>query len=79
MMQAADLRNRDHSTAFRPFDLAFNRRIPIKRQVRPRFVVITEIGGENTATVGFVEHDDVIQTLASNRADQAFHKRVLPR
>ena len=45
MMQAADLRNRNDPTPVGRFDLSFDWRVTIKRQVRPPFVVIPEVGG----------------------------------
>ncbi len=41
-------------------------------------VVIIEIARECSLQVSFIQHDDVIQALPSNRADDSLRVRVLP-
>ena len=41
-------------------------------------VVIGEVGTENPFQVSLVQHNDVIQTLAADRTDQAFDVWILP-
>lgn len=43
VMQPADLRNGDDLVALGRFDLAFNRRVAIQRQVSPRFMVVRKV------------------------------------
>jgi len=50
----------------------------VEREVRARLVVIGEIVGQDSAQVSFAEHENVIQTLAPDRADQAVGERILP-
>jgi len=47
--------------------------------MRARVFIVFEVGSEDSAQTAFIEHDDVIQTLAANRADQSLDVRVLPR
>ena len=78
MMQPANLRNRDHPTPFRRFNLALNRGVPIQGQVGPRFVVIIQVLIQNPQQVSLVEHDDVMKALASDGADHPLRVRILP-
>ena len=55
------------------------RRILHERQVRTRPVVVVDVGAEEASQMWLVEHDDVVETLAAHRADQAFHVWILPR
>ena len=77
-MQPPYLRNRNHPTPFRRFNLALNRGVPIQGQVRPRFVVIIEVLIQNPQQVSLVEHDDVMKALASDGADHPLRVRILP-
>jgi hypothetical protein len=42
-------------------------------------MVIGEVAGQGAAEVSLVEHEDVIQALASDRADEPFREGILPR
>jgi hypothetical protein len=42
-------------------------------------VVIPEITSQDVTQVALAEDDDVVETLAPNRADQAFGEGILPR
>ena len=42
-------------------------------------VVVFEIRAQNSLEMSLVENDDVIEALATNRADQAFRVGILPR
>jgi hypothetical protein len=42
-------------------------------------VVVAKVVGEDALEVPLVEHDGVIQALASDGGDQPFHERILPR
>ena len=41
-------------------------------------VIIIEVTGQNAFEVGFVEHDDMIEALPPDRADQPFDVGILP-
>ena len=55
------------------------RRILHEREVRARAVVVVDVGAKEASQMSLVEHDDVVETLAAYRADQAFHVWILPR
>ena len=50
-----------------------------KREVRARAVVVSGISGQDAAQVTLAEHDEVVETLPPDRADQPFDVSVLPR
>jgi hypothetical protein len=45
----------------------------------PSFVVIGDVGCDDAAEVSLAEHDEVVETLPPDRADQPFEVSVLPR
>src|SRR5450756_1586445 len=69
MMQSADLGDGLHSSPPRRLDDARERSVVIQSAVGPRIVVIIEVAGQDAPEVGLVEHDHMIQALASDRAD----------
>jgi hypothetical protein len=50
-----------------------------EREMGPRVVVVRQIGSQDAAQTGFVQDDDVIETLATNGTDYSLGIRVLPR
>ena len=79
MMKAADLRDRDHLATLWRFDLSFDGRVAIQGKMRSGTHVVIKIVRQNSAEMAFVEHNHVIQTLPSDRSDEAFRIRILPR
>jgi len=77
-MQSADLGQRDDLARTDGDDRTRVWRVSAEREMRPRPVVVREVGSEESPQVPFVEHDDVIQALAANRADGALDVRILP-
>ena len=78
MMQPADFGQRDDLARADGGDRTRVGRVLAEREMRPRPVVVREVGAEETPQVPFVEHDDVIQALAAKRADDALDVRILP-
>ena len=54
MVQAADLRNGNDSAALRRFNLAFNRRVAIQREVSSRFVEVDKVRAQDTLEMSLV-------------------------
>src|SRR5258708_364460 len=79
MMQTADFRKGDDHARGRRTYRAGLRAILGERQMRSGAAIVLEIGRQDAAQVGFVENDDVIETLAADRADDALDIGVLPR
>ena len=78
MVEATDFANWDDRAEFRPLNWAAVGRILVEREVSARPVVVREVAGEGAAQVPFAEDEDVIQTLASDRADEPLGERILP-
>ena len=55
-----------------------NRRVLVQRQVRTSLVVIFLVRIEQMVEVSFTKHNDVIDTLPSDRTNQPFRISVLP-
>jgi hypothetical protein len=79
MVQATDLRERDNLAGSGWMYRAALGTIFAERKVRSRLVVILNVGRQYAAQVTLIEDDDVIETLAADRADDAFDVGVLPR
>ena len=77
VVQTADFGS--HHDASGRLDDAFRRSILAERQVRPRPLVVRHVGPKDPAEMPLIEDDDVVQTLAADRADDAFDVGILPR
>src|SRR5262249_5214552 len=53
--------------------------ILVQRAMNPRFIIIRGILAQDPAQVRLPEHDHVVETFPSDRADQPLDVRVLPR
>ena len=78
MMQTADLWNLNNPSYLHRLNRPSYRSVFAQREVSPRTLVILEVGSENSPETGFIQHNDVIQTLAANRSDQSLDVGVLP-
>ena len=78
MMQTADLRNRDHLSFRWMLDSTWLRCITFQRKMSAGFVIVREVDRKDSSQVGFVEHDDMVETVAADTAVQAFNVRILP-
>src|SRR5262245_3542289 len=54
------------------------RRVLVQREVRPSLVIVVKVAGKDAAQVPFPEDEHVIQTLASDRADEPLREGILP-
>jgi hypothetical protein len=50
-------------------DGAFRRSILAEREVRPRPLVVRDVGKKDPTKMPLIEDDEVVQTLAADRAD----------
>jgi hypothetical protein len=50
----------------------------VQRQVSPELVVISDVACDDAAEVSLAEHDEMVETLPPDRADQPFDVSVLP-
>ena len=76
MVQTADFRS--HHDAAGRLDGAFHRRILAEREVRARPLVVRDVGPKDSTKMPLIDDDDVVQTLATDRADDAFDVGILP-
>jgi hypothetical protein len=78
MVEATDFANRDDLAEFRLFNRAAVRRVLVEREMRASPVVVGEVAGQDAAQVAFAENQNVIQTLAADRADESLREGILP-
>ena len=77
-MQATDFGNLHDPACLGELDGPDVRRILVERKMRASPVIVGEVAGQDAAQVAFAENQDVIQTLASDRADESLGERILP-
>jgi hypothetical protein len=78
-MQTVDVWNGDDRAAGWRLDNPWHGRIFVRREVRAPVVGIVDIALEVALQGALIEHDDVIEALASKGADHALNVRILPR
>src|SRR3989441_8449793 len=77
-MQATDFGNLHDPACLGELDGPDVRRIRVEREMRASPVIVGEVAGQDAAQVAFAENQNVIQTLASDRADEPLGERILP-
>jgi hypothetical protein len=75
VVQTADFGSA-HDAAGR-LDGAFHWSILAEREVRARPLVVRDVGPKDSTKMPLIEDDDVVQTLAADRADDAFDVGIL--
>jgi len=78
-MQATDFGNLDNRAELRWLDWPSVGCIFVERKVSSHPVIVREVASQGAAQVPFAEDEDVIQTLAPDRADEPLREGVLPR
>src|SRR5205823_11846384 len=78
VMQATDFGNLHDPARLGELDGPEVRGILVEREMRASPVIIGEVAGQNAAQVAFAENQNVIQTLALDRADEPLGERILP-
>lgn len=71
MMQATAFRNLHDPARLGELDGPDGRRILVEREMSASPVIILEVAGRDAAYVPFAENENVIQTLAPDRTDEA--------
>ena len=77
-MQTSDFRNRDDWVEFRRLDWPSVRRVLVEREMSSSAVIVREVRGQDASQMPLAEHDDMLQALASHRADEPLDEGVLP-
>jgi hypothetical protein len=79
MVQAADLRKGNNGTCGGWLYRTRLWTILGQREMRPAMVMIPKIRQQHTAQVTLIEDDDLIETFAADRANDALDIGILPR
>ena len=79
VVQATDLGERDNLAGSGQVYGAALGTILVKREMRSHLVVIVKVRRQHAPQVTLIEDDDVIETLAADRANDALDVSVLPR
>ena len=78
MVQAADLRHFGDLPGFRGLHHTRLWAVPVQRQMGAPVVVLAEVAPQHAPRMVFAEHDDVVEALPPDPADQPFRVRILP-
>src|SRR5437879_5102732 len=78
MMEATDFGNLPYRPRLHPLDGPHVWRILLKREVSSRAVIVREVAGQAAAQMAFAKDEDMIQTLAPDRADKPLGEGILP-
>src|SRR6266850_5853715 len=78
MVQATDFGDGNDPAEVPPLNWPAVGCILVEREVSARPVVVREVAGEGAAQVPFAKVEDVIQTLAPDRADEPLREGILP-
>jgi hypothetical protein len=78
MMKATDFWNRDDLAEFRPLNWSAVGWVLVERQVSAGPMIGGEVRGQDASQMALGDNDDVVQALASHRANEPLGERVLP-
>src|SRR6266849_5886479 len=73
VVQSTNLGYCNHSSQLRSLDRPRLRRVLLQGKMRPRLVIVGEIRRQGSTQGEFSEDDHMVQALAPNGTDQAFH------
>jgi len=79
MMQATDFWNWDDHARARRLGWPSVGCVLVEREMSAGPVIVGEVAGQGAAQMSFAQDDDMIETLAADRADEPLGEGVLPR
>ena len=79
MMQATDFGNRHDHAKLRPVDRPDVWRILLEREVSSCTVIVGEVACQDAAQVPLAQNENMVQTLATYRANEPLREGILPR
>src|SRR2546422_2391306 len=79
MMQTTGFGKLDDPAELWPLDWPCVGCIFVEREMGSRPVIVREVAGEEAAQAPLAKDEDMVQTLAPDRADEPLRERVLPR
>jgi hypothetical protein len=77
-MQTTDFEDWDNRAALRRLDWATVGGILVEREMCASLMVVREVADQDGAQVPFTGDENVIQTLPSDRTDEALREGILP-
>jgi hypothetical protein len=75
VVESADFWNLDNHASRRRLDRPGVGGVLVEREMGARVMVIIEVTGQNSSKVSFAEDQNVVETLAADRTDQALGER----
>ena len=79
MVQAADFWNLHDPASCGQLDRPGIRCVLVEREVGARLMVIDKVASQDSTQMSFPQDEDMVETVAPDRADQALGERILPR
>src|SRR2546428_11936757 len=79
MMQATDFWNWDDHARARRLAWSSLGCVLVEREMSAGPVIVGEVAGQGAAQVSFAQDDDMIETLAADRAGEPLREGILPR
>src|SRR6266436_2866987 len=79
MMQATDFWNWEYHARARRLAWSSLGCVLVEREMSAGPVIVGEVAGQGAAQVSFAQDDDMIETLAADRADEPLREGLLPR
>jgi hypothetical protein len=77
VVESAHTRECHDAAGLKRLDLAFGGGVRLQGHVRPVGVIVVEVLSENSSKVSLVQHDHVVETLSTDRADDSLSVRIL--
>jgi hypothetical protein len=79
MMKPTDLGDRHDGAVAGRRDQTRNRRVLVQRKMSAGPFVVRTVAGHQSQQACFIEHDHVIETVATSRSNKSFDEWILPR
>jgi len=79
MVQATDFGNRDDRAEVRRLDSPSVGCVLVEREVSASPMIVREVCGQDASQMPLAKDDDMLQALASHRANESLREGILPR
>jgi hypothetical protein len=79
MVEAADLRDGNDPTLLGCLNRTRHGSTATERSMTADQVIVVQVARDDSPEMGFVNHDEVVQTVPADRSDHALHEWILPR
>jgi hypothetical protein len=78
MMKPTDARERNYLAGLDRLYRSGIREFLVQRQVRPAGMIVLQVLAQDSAQMTFVQNDDVVDTVTSNRTNDSLDIGILP-